>query len=99
MLGSVCVYFQADAVLIAVGICAAVTLALTLFAFQVGLFVDYIMSRVKGRFFLILNILIFQQFNSFQTKIDFTNCGGMLCALVMILCLAGLLMCFMPYNK
>ena len=36
MLGSVCVYFQADAVLIAVGICAAVTLALTLFAFQVG---------------------------------------------------------------
>ena len=38
MLGSVCVYFQADAVLIAVGICAAVTLALTLFAFQVGLF-------------------------------------------------------------
>jgi len=67
MLGSVCVYFQADAVLIAVGICAAVTLALTLFAFQ--------------------------------TKIDFTNCGGMLCALVMILCLAGLLMCFMPYNK
>ena len=35
MLGSVCVYFDADAVLIAVGICAAVTLALTLFAFQV----------------------------------------------------------------
>ena len=35
MLGSVCVYFEADAVLIAVGICAAVTLALTLFAFQV----------------------------------------------------------------
>ena len=44
MLGSVCVYFQADAVLIAVGICAAVTLALTLFAFQVGLSLDYIMS-------------------------------------------------------
>jgi len=67
MLGSVCVYFQADAVLIAVGICAAVTLALTLFAFQ--------------------------------TKIDFTNCGGMLCALVMILMIAGFLMIFLPYNK
>ena len=36
MLGSVCVYFQADAVLIAVGICAFVTLGLTLFAFQVS---------------------------------------------------------------
>jgi len=67
MLGSVCVYFDADAVLIAVGICAAVTLALTLFAFQ--------------------------------TKIDFTNCGGMLCALLMILMLAGILMGFMPYEK
>jgi len=67
MLGSVCVYFEADAVLIAVGICAAVTLALTLFAFQ--------------------------------TKIDFTNCGGMLCAFLMIVSLAGILMMFLPYNK
>jgi hypothetical protein len=67
MLGSVCVYFQADAVLIAVGICAFVTLGLTLFAFQ--------------------------------TKIDFTNCGGMLCALMMILVLAGFLMVFLPSNQ
>lgn len=64
MLGSVCVYFEAEAVLIAVGICAGVTLGLTLF--------------------------------SFQTKIDFTNCGGMLCALLMVLCIAGLCMAFIP---
>ena len=67
MLGSVTVFFQADAVLIAVGICAFVTLGLTLFAFQ--------------------------------TKYDFTTCGGMLCGLIMILMLAGILMAFMPYNK
>ena len=36
MLGSVCVYFEAEAVLIAVGICAGVTLGLTLFSFQVS---------------------------------------------------------------
>ena len=46
MLGSVCVYFQADAVLYAVGICAFVTLGLTLFAFQVG------------KFYLIMDILM-----------------------------------------
>ena len=36
MLGSVCVYFDADAVLYAVGICAFVTFGLTIFAFQVS---------------------------------------------------------------
>ena len=44
MLGSICAYFSADAVLIAAGITCGVTLGLTLFAFQ--------------------------------TKIDFTACGG-----------------------
>ena len=44
MLGTLCAHFEADAILIAVGITVGVTLGLTLFAFQ--------------------------------TKIDFTNCGG-----------------------
>jgi len=57
MLGSICAYFSADAVLIAAGITCGVTLGLTLFAFQ--------------------------------TKIDFTACGGMLCALLMVLMIAG----------
>ena len=45
MLGTLATFYDTEAVLIAVGITAAVTLALTLFAFQ--------------------------------TKIDFTGCGGM----------------------
>ena len=44
MLGTIATFYDTEAVLIAVGITAAVTLALTLFAFQ--------------------------------TKIDFTGCGG-----------------------
>ena len=44
MLGTVTAHFQVDAVLMAVGICAAITFALTIFAFQ--------------------------------TKYDFTTCGG-----------------------
>lgn len=58
MLGCFCARFDADAILIAIGITAGVTFGLTLFAFQ--------------------------------TKIDFTACGGMLCALLMILLLAGI---------
>jgi len=58
MLGSMCARFEADAIFIAVGITAGVTLGLTIFAFQ--------------------------------TKIDFTTCGGMLCAMMMILFLAGI---------
>ena len=67
MLGSLAARFQADAVLIAVGITAGVTLGLTLFAFQ--------------------------------TKIDFTACGGMLCALLMILMVAGFILVFVGTSK
>merc|ERR1719479_146226 len=67
MLGTLCAHFEVEAILIAVGITAGVTLALTLFAFQ--------------------------------TKIDFTACGGCLCALLMILMLAGFLMIFMAKSK
>jgi len=67
MLGTFCAHFEADAILIAVGLTAGVTLGLTLFAFQ--------------------------------TKIDFTACGGMLCALLMILCIAGLILSFTGLSK
>ena len=67
MLGSLAARFEADAVLIAVGITAGVTLGLTLFAFQ--------------------------------TKIDFTACGGMLCALLMILMVAGFILAFVGTSK
>jgi len=36
---------------------------------------------------------------AFQTKYDFTACGGMLCALLMALCIAGLFLSFMPSSK
>jgi len=67
MLGTVATFYQADAVLIAVGITAGVTLALTVFAFQ--------------------------------TKIDFTVCGGMLCAVLFIFIIAGIIMAFLPKTK
>ncbi|CAM6053322.1 unnamed protein product, partial [Sphagnum tenellum] len=67
MLGSISAAFEADAVLIAAGATAAVTLGLTAFAFQ--------------------------------SKWDFTACGGMLCGMLVILMFAGILMAFMPYNK
>jgi len=67
MLGSLAARFEAEAVLIAVGITCGVTLGLTLFAFQ--------------------------------TKIDFTACGGMLCALLMILFVAGIIISFMGVSK
>jgi len=67
MLGSMCAFFDAEAIWIAVAITVGVTVALTLFAFQ--------------------------------TKIDFTACGGMLCALLMALMIAGLFMAFMPTTK
>ena len=63
MLASFTVFFDAEAILIAVGVCAVATIALTFFAFQ--------------------------------TKYDFTTCGGMLCSLVFILIISGILMaCF-----
>lgn len=67
MLGSMVSKFDADAIMIAVGVCAAVSLALTLFAFQ--------------------------------SKWDFTACGGMMCALMVILIVCGIVMIFVPYNK
>jgi len=36
---------------------------------------------------------------AFQTKWDFTNCGGMLCAVLVIFILAGLFMAFLPQTK
>merc|ERR1719282_1234942 len=67
MLGSLAARFNADAVLIAVGITAGVTLGLTLFAFQ--------------------------------TKIDFTACGGFFLALLVILMVGGIVMIFIPASK
>jgi FtsH-binding integral membrane protein len=67
MMGTFSAGFDVDAVLMAIGICAAVTFALTIFAFQ--------------------------------TKYDFTTCGGMLCGMVVVLMFAGILMAIMPYNK
>jgi len=67
MLGTISSFYDVEAVLIAVGITAGVTLALTLFAFQ--------------------------------TKIDFTACGGMLCALLVIFMIAGICLMFMPMTK
>ncbi|XP_059097466.1 protein lifeguard 3-like isoform X2 [Tigriopus californicus] len=67
MMGSLAAHFEADAVLIAAGTCAVVTLALTVFAFQ--------------------------------SKYDFTVCGGMLLALLLILLLGGILMAILPNSK
>merc|ERR1711970_909674 len=67
MLGTVSTFYDVDAVLIAVGITAGVTFALTVFAFQ--------------------------------TKIDFTACGGMLCALLVIFIIAGIVLMFLPKTK
>jgi len=64
MLGTVTAHFDAESVFIAVGICAGVTLALTLFAFQ--------------------------------TKYDFTTCGGMLCAMLVCLMIAGICVAIWP---
>merc|ERR1719229_194633 len=67
MLGTVSAFYEQDAVIMAAGITAAVTIGLTLF--------------------------------SFQTKWDFTACGGMLCGCLVILMVAGIAMMFMPYNE
>jgi len=67
MLGTVSTFYEVDAVLIAVGITAGVTFALTIFAFQ--------------------------------TKIDFTACGGALCALLVIFMIAGIVLMFLPKTK
>ena len=58
MLGTIATFYTTDAVLMAVGTTAAVTLALTLFAFQ--------------------------------TKIDFTGCGGLDLRIQFPLCLSTL---------
>jgi len=60
MLGTITSYYDVDAILIAVGITAAVTLGLTLFAFQ--------------------------------TKIDFTMCGGLFFALLIILLVSSIIL-------
>merc|ERR1719210_1867048 len=67
MLGSMCAFFDAEAIWMAVAITVGVTLALTIFAFQ--------------------------------TKIDFTACGGMLCALLVIFMIAGVVLMFLPKTK
>lgn len=67
LLGVVTSMYETEAVLIAVGVTAAVVFALTLFAFQ--------------------------------TKWDFTTCGGMLMVVLVVFILAGFLMMFMPMNR
>ena len=67
VLGCMASRFDTESVIIAVGITCAVTLALTLFAFQ--------------------------------TKIDFTACGGVFLALLVILFIAGIAMIFVEQNK
>lgn len=67
MLGTLATFYDAEAVLIAVGITAGVSLSLTLFAFQ--------------------------------TKWDFTACGGMLCAILVIFIFAGIIMAILPQNR
>lgn len=67
MMGTTASFYDVDAILIAVGCTAAVTLGLTLFAFQ--------------------------------TKIDFTACGGFFLALLLILCVGGIVMIFVPSTK
>lgn len=66
-MGTTASFYDVDAILIAVGCTAAVTLGLTLFAFQ--------------------------------TKIDFTACGGFFLALLLILCVGGIVMIFVPSTK
>jgi len=67
MMGTTTAFYDVDAILIAVGCTAAVTLGLTLFAFQ--------------------------------TKIDFTACGGFFLALLVILIVGGIVMIFIPPSK
>jgi len=67
MLGTITVFYDVDAVMIAVGITCGVTFALTMFAFQ--------------------------------TKWDFTTCGGGLCAILVIFVIAGIIMAFLPQTK
>jgi FtsH-binding integral membrane protein len=67
MLGTMCARFDAEAILIAVGITCGVTFGLTIFAFQ--------------------------------TKYDFTTCGGMLCAMLVILMISGIVLAIMGTSK
>jgi len=67
LLGSIAAVYAPESVMIAVGICAAVTLALTVFAFQ--------------------------------TKYDFTTCGGMLCGMLIVLIISGFLLMIFGTNK
>merc|ERR1719210_583329 len=67
MLGSMCAFFDAEAIWMAVAITVGVTLALTIFAFQ--------------------------------TKIDFTACGGMLCAMLVVLMIGGIMIPIFGVSK
>jgi len=66
-LGMVSMFYDIEAVLIAVGITTGIVLGLTVFAFQ--------------------------------TKIDFTACGGILICMLCGLMIMGLIMIFIPYSK
>jgi len=66
MLGTISTYYEADEVLLAVGITVAVTFGLTVF--------------------------------SFQTKIDFTRCGGVLFAALLVLFIAGICLSFTSFG-
>jgi hypothetical protein len=67
MLACFCALFKTEAILIAVGLTCAVTVALTIFAFQ--------------------------------TKIDFTTCGGMLCAMLVVLMIGGIMIPIFGVSK
>lgn len=66
MLGAIVCRFDVEAILLAVGICAVITLTLTIF--------------------------------SFQTKLDVTKCGGVLCVLMIILLFTGIAFAFFPQD-
>ena len=53
---------------------------------------DAVLMAVGTTAAVVIALTIF----AFQTKIDFTACGGMLCALLMALVIAGFFLAFMP---
>ena len=66
MLGSICAFFEADAVLIAAGITCGVTLGLTLFAFQTK--IDFTACGGKAQNMKLLKLLTHLYFDSFWIR-------------------------------
>ena len=106
MLGTISSYYDVDAVLIAVGITAAVTLALTIFALQTK--IDFTVCGGKARqgkargkmdemdhSFLSLNPM---ELNSRISSIHIYNVG-ILFAVLIVFVIAVFLFCFLPRTK